>query len=205
MTFSTTNLNLSVVLAAYGITSGKMSDLRGRQAWNPDGSFVTAPVTGNFPLLATFGGRANGFTGTLPNNTFTVFSSANSAVGLGRTFILRLSLLNFSYNYRNGNLYTITFTINIDIEHDTPFFSASTSDTSGFIINNGVVTPISIPTGIPQNVVSTIVLNASPSSTFSIGVIATGIGTYQGNRQVNTGSMRGTWNFIVGSTAPAIQ
>lgn len=203
--FATTNLRLSTVLTAYGITNGSMNSLRGLTIYNSDGTTIVAPVTGNFSLLQTFGGRTTEFTGTLPNNTFTVFSSANMGAGLGRTFILRLSLLDFSYNYRNGKLYSITFTLNIDIEYDSPFFSASTSDTSGFINNNGVVTPISIPTGIPQNVVSTIVLNASPSSTFSIGITATGIGIYQGNRQVNTGPITGTWNFVVGSSAPAIQ
>jgi hypothetical protein len=56
MAFPTSNLRLSTVLAAYGRTGG-MNALRGVQAWNQDGTSVTVPSTGNFGLLATFGGR----------------------------------------------------------------------------------------------------------------------------------------------------
>lgn len=56
MAFPTTNLNLSTVLTAYGRT-GSMNGLRGVQAWNSDGTSITAPSTGNFSLLNIFGGR----------------------------------------------------------------------------------------------------------------------------------------------------
>jgi len=55
--FATTDLKLSTVLTAYGITNGSMNSLRGVTVYNSNGTTIVAPQTGNFPLLQTFGGR----------------------------------------------------------------------------------------------------------------------------------------------------
>jgi len=79
--FATTNLRLSTVLTAYGITNGSMNSLRGLTIYNSDGTTIVAPVTGNFSLVSTFAGRFSlnpaAFT-TVPSSTgnVTIPSSA---------------------------------------------------------------------------------------------------------------------------------
>jgi hypothetical protein len=78
MAFPTSNLSLSTVLAGYGRTGG-INGLRGVQAWNSNGTSITAPSTGNFSLLTTFGGR-------YPYNTNPrgqLFTGTNMAVPTG--------------------------------------------------------------------------------------------------------------------------
>jgi hypothetical protein len=56
MAFSSTNLKLSTVLSAYGITTGKMRDLIGRRVYTV-GDGVGTVITSPFSLLGTFGGK----------------------------------------------------------------------------------------------------------------------------------------------------
>jgi hypothetical protein len=202
VTFPTSNLSLSTVLAAYGRT-GNMNGLRGLYAHNPDGTFITVPPNGNFGLLATFGGRTNQFTGTLPNSAFPVFSSPNMGAGLGLSYILSLFLTNFSYINRGPLLNSIIFTLNVDIAHN--FATANAVSTSANITVNGTTSPLSISDGFPVSTPHTVSLNIPVNSTFTITLTSTGVGTYRGDRQINTGPITGTWNFLVGPTGPVVR
>ena len=57
MAFPTSNLSLSAVLTAYGITTGKMSDLRGKYYYSasPLSTLQTIPPSGNFSLQILLG------------------------------------------------------------------------------------------------------------------------------------------------------